>query len=100
MTDDGPEEKPDLRHTEHEQRDRQAEQRMYLPEDRREFRARELIVLRQDLGAVARASLGLRSKLRLIAAAGSWVVRDRSVFIDECKGIARDMAQGALNALT
>lgn len=87
-------------HTEHEQRDRQAEQRMYLPNDHREFRARELLVLRQDLRAVARASLGVRSKLRLIAAAGSWVVRDRAVFIDECKGIARDMAHGALNALT
>jgi len=86
-------------HTEHASRDRQAEQRMYVPDDRSGFRARELVVLRENLTSVGRASLDVKYKLRLIYAAALWVIHQRSVFIDECKGIAYEIVHGALNAL-
>ena len=75
-------------HAEHRVRTRLLEQQLLIPTDNRPFRAREWIVLRENLRSIARAQVDAATKLRLTAALSSWVASRRSNLYYECREFA------------
>lgn len=64
-------------HTGNLQRTRVEEQRLYNPADDTRYRSRELRVLREHLTAIARASVSVGTKLRLLSGVACWAFAER-----------------------
>ena len=87
------------KHVEHQRRTRVLEQRLLIPQDDRDFRAREWNVLRENLRSVARASLDAATKQRLTVATMSWVFTRRMDFVSECWEYAHAAARSSIERL-
>ena len=75
-------------HAAHRTRTHSEEQQLYVPGSRA-LQLRDFGVLRESLISVARAPIGLRTKVRLLRTIAAWSAAEREHFYIECKALIK-----------